>query len=233
MGKRIIQQRRGRGSFVYRAHSFRFKGKASNKGVGKGKIIDLIHCAGHSAPLMKVLFESGEEGLCIACEGVKVGDFVNMGGNHDSSGNVVTLREIPEGSLIHNIEIQPGDGGKFVRASGTFARVITKTPEKIIVKLPSKKIKAFNPDCRASMGIVAGGGRPEKPFLKAGRRYHKMRAKNKLYPIVNGAAMSAVDHPFGNKRTSRKSKARPAPHNAPPGRKVGMIRPRRTGRKKK
>ena len=60
-----------------------------------------------------------------------------------------------------------------------------------------------------------------------------MKAKNKLWPIMSGSAQNAVDHPFGNKRTSRKSKAKPAPHNAPPGRNVGMIRPRRTGRKTK
>ena len=60
-----------------------------------------------------------------------------------------------------------------------------------------------------------------------------MKARNKLYPIVSGSAQNAVDHPFGNKRSSRNSKARPTPKNAPPGRKVGMIGARRTGRKKK
>ena len=63
--------------------------------------------------------------------------------------------------------------------------------------------------------------------------FFKMKAKNHLYPRTASCAMNAVDHPFGNKRSSRKSKARVAPKNAPPGRKVGMIRARRTGRKKK
>ena len=97
--------------------------------------------------------------------------------------------------------------------------------------MPSKKQKQFNPRCRATIGVVAGSGRVEKPFLKAGTKFFKMKAKNKLWPKTSGGAMNAVDHPFGNKRTSRKSKARPAPRDAPPGRKVGMIRPRRTGRK--
>ena len=61
---------------------------------------------------------------------------------------------------------------------------------------------------------------------------HMMRARNKLYPIISGGAQNAVDHPFGNKRSSRKAKARPAPRNAPPGRKVGLLRPRRTGKRK-
>ena len=69
--------------------------------------------------------------------------------------------------------------------------------------------------------------------MKAGKNYHIHKARNKLYPIVSGSAMNAVAHPFGNKRTSRKSNAKPAPRNAPPGRKVGHIRPKRTGRKNK
>jgi large subunit ribosomal protein L2 len=81
--------------------------------------------------------------------------------------------------------------------------------------------------------VVAGGGRTEKPFMRAGTRFFKMKAKNKLWPKIGGSAQNAVDHPFGNKRTSRKSKARPMSRNAPPGRKVGMIAARRTGRKKK
>ena len=125
----------------------------------------------------------------------------------------------------------PGDGGKFVRSSGTFARVLTKTKDSIVIELPSKKQRSFSPECRACVGMVAGGGRLDKPLLKAGVDYYKMKAKNKLWPSISGSAQNAVDHPFGNSRSSRKSKARPVPRNAPPGRKVGMLRPRRTGRK--
>ena len=108
-----------------------------------------------------------------------------------------------------------------------------KADNKITVLLPSKKKKIFNGGCRASIGVVAGGGRPDKPMLKAGNMHYKMKAKNKLYPIVSGGAMNAVDHPFGNARSSRKSKAKPVSKNAPPGRKVGMVGARRTGRRKK
>jgi len=134
--------------------------------------------------------------------------------------------------MIFNIESIPGDGGKFVRSSGTFAKVVSQMKDTVIVQLPSKKRKEFHPKCRASIGVVAGGGRPEKPLLKAGNSFFKMKAKNKLWPKVSGSAMNAVDHPFGNKRTSRKSKAKPISRNAPPGRKVGMVAARRTGRKK-
>jgi large subunit ribosomal protein L2 len=70
-------------------------------------------------------------------------------------------------------------------------------------------------------------------MLKAGVNFHRMKAKRQLYPITSGTKMSAYAHPFGNKRSSRKSKNRPTSRNAPPGRKVGSIAARRTGRKKK
>ncbi len=235
MGKRIIQQARGKGGPRYRAHSFRHKGPAKvlNKNTS-GKVIDIISCPGHSAPLAVLHYnELNSFGLIIAPEGIAVNQIVNIGSESDVKiGNTLPLNEIPEGVPIYNIEAMPGDGGRFVRASGTGARIITKSEKAIIIQLPSKKKKVFNPNCRATIGNVAGSGRTEKPFFKAGRKFYAMKAKNKLWPKVSGGAMNAVDHPFGNKRSSRKSKAKPVPKNAPPGRKVGMLRPRHTGRNK-
>jgi len=239
MGKRIIAQRRGKGSTTYRCHSFKFKGTAKHPRLGnepqliKGKIIDLIHCPAHSAPLAKVKYENGDTSLMIAPENICVDQTIEVLGKNVEVGNILQLKEIPEGTLIYNIEAVPGDGGKFVRSSGTFARVMTHLNNKTTLILPSKKQKVFNSKCMASIGVVAGGGRPEKPFLKAGTRFHKMKAKNRLYPKVSGGSMNAVDHPFGNKRSSRKSTARVAPRNAPTGRKVGMVRAKRTGRRKR
>lgn len=234
MGKNLIQQARGKGGPTYRAPSFRYKGEAKspNKEM-TGVIIDIVKCQGHSAPLVEIRYSDNTLGLMIAAENVKVGDNVTIGQNCEATEqNTLPLAQIPEGTLIFNIESQPGDGGKFARAGGVAAKLLSKTPQRIMVMLPSKKQKEFHPQCKATIGIVAGGGRLEKPFLRAGSKYYKMKAKNKLWPIMAGSAQNAVDHPFGNKRTSRKSKAKPAPHNAPPGRNVGMIRPRRTGRKK-
>ena len=139
---------------------------------------------------------------------------------------------MPEGTMIYNIENQPGDGGKFCRASGTFAKLLVKTDSSVTIELPSKKTKKFSSSCRAAIGVVAGGGRKEKPMLKAGRNYHKYRAKNKLYPKVSGVAQNAVDHPFGGSSSGNIGRPSVAPRNAPPGRKVGKIRPRRTGFKR-
>lgn len=238
MGKRIIQQRRGRGTGAYRAPSFRFKDRPKHlpepEGMLVGVVIDLIKCQAHTAPLAKVAYSNGETGMILAPEGLSVGQEVQAGQDADvTSGNALTLADMPEGTLVYNIESQPGDGGKFIRASGTFGRVLAKTPAGVVIKMPSKKQRVFNAKCRANIGVVAGGGRLEKPLLRAGTAYFKHKARNHLWPKVAGSAMNAVDHPFGNKRTSRKSKARPTSRNAPPGRKVGMVAARRTGRKKR
>ena len=232
MGKNLIQQRRGRGTHTYRSPGFRFLGEVKHHPQETtGVVTDIVHCAGHSAPLMEIALPNGASTLAFAPEGLKVHDQIALGTTELGLGNVLPLSAIPEGTAVHNLELHPGDGGKVVRASGTFARVVAKTEQGVLIKLPSRREKLFSPHCRAAIGVVAGSGRPEKPFLKAGTRYHRMRAKNKLYPHVCGISMNAVDHPFGGKGSHTKGRPTQSPRDAPPGRKVGKIAPRRTGRK--
>ncbi|MBI4451723.1 50S ribosomal protein L2 [Candidatus Woesearchaeota archaeon] len=236
MGKNLIQQARGKGGPTYRAASFRYAGEAKchplTAETVTGLVQDIIKCQGHLAPLAKVRYADGQECLLPAPEGIAVGDHVAVGGTESATGNTMKLADIPEGALVSNLEIIPGDGGKFCRTTGTAARIITKTATHAIVELPSKKQREFRLDCRATIGMIAGSGRTEKPFLKAGTKHWFKRARNKRWPNPSGAAQNAVDHPFGNKRTSRKGKQRATTHNAPPGKKVGKISPRRTGRQK-
>ena len=233
MGKNLIQQARGKGSPTYRAPSFKYKAKVSYPQTAKkGQIIDLVKCRGHSSPLAKIKYDNGEETFVIAAEGVRLGDFVNIGIGSADKGNTLFLKDIPIGASVFNIENRPGDGGKFVRSGGCFARVVSRKENEIIIMLPSKKQKTFHPECRATVGVAAGSGRKEKPFLKAGTRYHYMKARNKLYPNTSGIAMNAVDHPHGTSRSSKKGHPTIARKNAPPGAKVGKIRPRRTGMKR-
>lgn len=240
MGKNLIQQRRGRGTTTFRAPSFRYKGKVKHVSLGKsfdqgfdqGVIVDIVHCPGHTAPLAKVAFEK-EDILMVAPEGVKVGYPIFAGKDAPPKvGNILPLSQIPEGTPIYNIENMPGDGGRFVRSSGSFAKVLSKTKDKVLILLPSKKKKSFSHLCRACIGIVAGGGRKEKPMLKAGVKFHKRKARGKYYPRVSGLAMNAVAHPYGGSRSSKLGKVTIAPRFAPPGRKVGLLKPRRTGRKR-
>ena len=235
MGKNLIQQRRGKGSPTFRSPSFRYAGKAQHpKGQEDGSvgvIEEFVHSQGHSAPLMIISY-ADEISLTIAPEGVRVGDNVVYGkGAEIKSGNILPLGEIPEGIEIFNIESKPGDGGKFVRSSGASAKIVSKSKDHVVIKLPSKKQKEFSAKCLATIGNAAGSGRTEKPILKAGIKYYKMKAKNKLWPSVSGTSMNAVAHPFGSKGSSTKGRPTQSPRNAPPGRKVGKIAPKRTGRK--
>jgi len=240
MGKRLIQQRRGRGTNRYRSPSHRFIGAISHfpydeterEGLSEGKIMDIINCPGHSAPLAVVQKENGDIFAIFAAQGVYTGKKIHSGINaKPEEGNVIPLKNAKVGTNIFNIEEKVGDGGRYVRAAGSFATVVAKTEEKITIKMPSKKNKIFNPNCRASVGIIAGAGRKEKPILKAGKRHYIMKAKNKLYPQTSGVAMNAYDHPFGSGRGRHIGKPKTVSKHAPPGRKVGSVSSRRTGKK--
>ena len=239
MGKSLIQQKRGKGSPRYRAPSFRYKGKVNFARYEEGKavnaqITDILHSSGHSAPLMELEYSNGEVGLVQAPEGIKIGDKIEMGKDVELKiGNILPLKSIPEGTSIYNIESNPGDGGKFVKASGSFAKIITKSENGIVVELPSSKRRTFSPECKAVIGVVAGAGRTEKPFLKAGTRFYAMTAKNKVWPMVSGTSMNSVNHPFGGSSSHAKGRPTQSSRNAPPGRKVGKIAPKRTGRHKR
>jgi large subunit ribosomal protein L2 len=237
MGKNLIQQARGKGSPRYRAPSFRYVGEGKyaqfNGDKLIGKIVDLLDSQGHNAPLAQIKYENGLVSLIQAAEGVRVGDEVQIGSNAEvKKGNTVPLKNIPEGMAIYNIEANPGDGGKFVRSSGGFAKIITKMDRKVVVEMPSSKRKEFQADCRATIGIIAGSGRKDKPFLKAGKKHFAMKAKNKLFPSVSGSSQNSVDHPFGGSSSASKSGPTQASRNAPPGRKVGKIAPKRTGKRR-
>lgn len=241
MGKRIIQQRRGRGTSTYRAHTFRSVGHTSYNTYNKdesisGEIIEILHSAYHSAPLMKVKYESGKIALVPSFMGACVGQTIDV--NQEASvdkdditiGSAYMLKNIPEGTEIYNIEITPGDSGRMVKAGGSFATVVFHTEKTTRIALPSKKEKTVLNSCRAFIGTIGGAGRTEKPFLKAGNKYFHKKKTNKLYPKVSGVCMSAYDHPHGSTRSLRKGRPTQSPRNAPPGRKVGMLRPRHTGR---
>ena len=145
MGKNITAQKRGKGSQTFRSPSFRFKGEAKLLAGESAFVADLVHCQGHSAPLMHLCYDSGEYGYAIAAEGIAVGDVLDFSKDAKlNHGNALTLQDIPEGVGIYNIEGKPKDGGKFVRSSGTSARIVSKTKEAIVVEFPSKKQKKFH-----------------------------------------------------------------------------------------
>ncbi|GGL50630.1 50S ribosomal protein L2 [Halocalculus aciditolerans] len=236
MGRRIQGQRRGRGTSTFRAPSHRYKANLTHKNaededVLAGEVVGVEHDPARSAPVAQVEFSDGDQRYVLAPEGVGVGDAIEVGVSASiEPGNTLPLGEIPEGVPVCNVESQPGDGGKFARSSGVNADLITHERDAAVVQLPSGEIKRLSPDCRATIGVVAGGGRTEKPFVKAGTKHHKMKARGTKWPRVRGVAMNAVDHPFGGGGRQHPGRPKSVSKNAPPGRKVGDIASRRTGR---
>ena len=236
MGHRIRAQSRGKGSPTYRAPSHKFKANLEHLKVSEdvvtGKILEIIHDTARSAPIARISYSNGEERLMLVPEGVRTDQIIQCGISVPvEPGNTLTLSEIPEGIPLCNIESQPGDGGKFARASGMYGILIAHDVGKTIVQLPSGKMKKLNPKCRAVIGVVAGGGRTEKPFCKAGKKFHRMQVRATKWPTSRGVAMNVVDHPFGGGGQQHCGRPKTVARGTPPGRKVGSIAARRTGRK--
>ncbi len=234
MGKRIIPQRRGRGTSRYRAPSHRYAGKPKHPRLdsGVGVVREIFHDPGHTTPLAEVVLDNGEKFLMLAHLGMYEGQEIQIGESAEiRPGNVLPLGSIPEGVPIYNIEAQPGDGGKYIRSGGSYAQIVTHGI-KTTVQMPSGEFKLFDPRCRAVIGIVAGGGRKEKPMLKAGKVYHAWRSKARKHVQVRGVAMNAVNHPHGGGNHQHVGRPSTVSRNAPPGRKVGRLSPKKKKRKR-
>jgi large subunit ribosomal protein L8e len=246
MGKVIRGCRKGSGS-IFTSHSFHRKGAAKLRAVDyaerhgyiKGVVREIIHDPGRGAPLARVEFRhtykyAKVEQMFIAPEGLYTGQFVFCGKKAGLNvGNVIPVGQMPEGSFICNVESRPGDRGSLARASGNYATIIGHNAEegKTRIKLPSGAKKTIRSQCRAMVGVVAGGGRTDKPMLKAGTAYWKYKAKRRCWPVVRGVVMNPVEHPHGGGNHQHLGRAATVRRDAPPGQKVGQIAARRTGRR--
>jgi large subunit ribosomal protein L2 len=242
LGKRIRVQRRGRGGSTYRASTHKRVAPAQYPTISPkeafgasidGVIEALVHDPGRGAPLAFIKFENGQNCYIASPEGTFEGQKIQMGGNVPAEiGNIVPLGRIPEGVLVCNLELRPGDRGKLAKSSGAYATVVGHTPQGTMIRLPSGRTRYINDYCMATVGVVAASGRTEKPFLKAGEKYHLMKAKGHKYPRTSGRKMVPAVHPFGSsKRSARRTTT--TSHGAPPGQKVGLIAARGPGQKKK
>lgn len=236
MGKRIIQQRRGRGTNTYKVKkkAFRYEIKYPRNLEGQGEVIKLTDSGAHTCPLAKIkVINTGETFYIPAFKGMYEGQKISFSNDkvEIKNGNITRLENLPVKTKIYNVESKPRDGGTFIRSGGSFATITRIVGDSVFLLMPSKKEKKFNKDCRAVIGVVAGSGRVDKPVVKAGKKYHIKKAKSKLWPRTSAVKMNAIDHPFGSGR-AKNPKSKVAKRDAPPGRKVGLIRPRRTGKKK-
>jgi len=245
MGRIIRSQRKGEAG-IFKSHTKHRKGAAKLRsldfaerhGYIKGLVKEIIHDPGRGAPLARVVFKHPYKYKhvtenFIAAEGMYTGQFIYCGKKATLNvGNVLPLSSMPEGTIVCNVEAKVGDRGSFARASGNYATIITHNPDdnKTKVRLPSGAKKVVSASSRAMVGLVAGGGRIDKPMLKAGNAFWKYKAKRNSWPIVRGVAMNPVDHPHGGGNHQHIGHPSTVRRDAPAGQKVGLIAARRTGR---
>jgi large subunit ribosomal protein L2 len=231
MGKSTIPQARGKGSHTYRVRrkAFSIKPKYPTTLNGKLEVVKLVHSAGHTAPLVKLRTEKGETFYNIAASGLYVGQLLSSNGQNN--GDIAKLSELKNGTPVFNIECAVNDGGKMIRSGGNSGFIVGRKEKTVIVTMPSKQEKVFDENCRATIGQSAGQGRLDKPILKAGKHFYIKKAKSKLWPRTSAIKVNAIDHPFGSGRGKR-PKSKIAIRFASPGQKVGLLRPRRTGRRR-
>ena len=237
MGKNLTQQARGKGSLTFRVkpHAYRYRISYPRlDSIGKAKIISLLNSPAHSAPLAKIQIK--EEIFYVpAADGVYEGQEIMIDAKREvdkfENGDILKLKDIPIGTRIFNIESSPGSGGKYVRSSGYYAVILSKEGNGVEIMMNKRKIR-LHENCRVVIGIAAGEGRLTKPLVKAGKMHHMMLAKGRKWHRTSAIKTNAVDHPFGSGRGKR-IKSKIAQRNAPAGAKVGHLRPRRTGRKKR
>jgi len=243
MGRVIRAQRRSHAIFKSHTHHnkaparFRPLDFAERNGYVRGIVKEIIHDAGRGAPLARVVFRDPyrykqRTETFIATEGMHTGAFVYCGKKAQLAvGNVLPLSGMPEGTIVCNVEEKAGDRGALARASGNYVTIIGHSTDdnKTRIRLPSGAKKTVSGSARATIGIVAGGGRIDKPLLKAGRAYYKYKAKRYNWPRTRGVAMNPVDHPHGGGNHQHIGKASTVSRQAVPGQKVGLIAARRTG----
>lgn len=236
--------RKGKGG-IFKAKVKRRKGAArlrvldyaERTGYIKGLVKDVIHDPGRGAPLAQVVFRDPyryklNKELFPAIEGVYTGQFVYCGKNARLDiGNVLPLNSCPEGTVVSAVEGKTGDRGTIAKASGTSCIIVGHSDDgkKTRLRLPSGARKTVPSAARCIVGIVAGGGRIEKPMLKAGNSFHKYRVKRNCWPKVRGVAMNPVEHPHGGGNHQHVGHPTTISRYASPGSKVGMIAARRTG----
>lgn len=181
----IRNQRKGRGS-IFTANTrlrkapakFRSLDFAERHGYIRGIVKEIIHDPGRGAPLARVVFNSPYKfkkvsETFIANEGMYTGQFIYAGKNAALTvGNVLPLSSVPEGTVVSNVEEKVGDRGSLGRTSGNYITVVGHNPDegKTRIKLPSGAKKVVSSDARGMIGIVAGGGRTDKPLLSTSPR---------------------------------------------------------------
>ena len=187
-GRITVRHRGGGNRRKYRVIDF----KREKAGV-PAQVLTLEYDPNRSAHIALVQYEDGEKAYILAPIGLKVGHKVVAGASADiKPGNALKIKDIPVGTLIHNIELKPGRGGQLVRAAGNAAQLMAKEDKYSQVRLPSGEVRMISLECMATIGQVGNTEHENVSIGKAGRKRHMG-----FRPTVRGVVMNPCDHPHG------------------------------------
>ncbi len=187
-GRIAVRHQGGGNKRKYRIIDF----KRNKEGI-PAKVASIEYDPNRSARIALLKYFDGEKRYILCPEKLRVGDIIISGKESDiKEGNTSPLKAIPVGTLIHNIELNPGQGGKLVRSAGTTAQLMAKEGNYAHIKLPSGEVRLINLECRATIGQVSNLTHGILSYGKAGKgRWLGIR------PTVRGVAMNPIDHPLG------------------------------------
>ena len=186
---RVTARHRGGGAKRrYRRIDF----KRTKDGV-PARVATIEYDPNRSANIALLNYADGEKRYILAPQGLRVGDEISSGEGADiSPGNSLALARIPTGTVVHNVELVPGQGGRLGRAAGTAIQVVAKEGPMVSLRLPSAEVRMVRGECRATVGSLSNTEHQNVKIGKAGRNRHKGRR-----PQTRGVAMNPVDHPHG------------------------------------
>ncbi|ABR32344.1 50S ribosomal protein L2 [Clostridium beijerinckii] len=187
-GKITVRHRGGGVKRKYRIIDFK-----RNKDEIPAKVATIEYDPNRSAYIALAIYSDGEKRYILAPAGLKVGDVIESGVNADiKPGNALPLKNIPVGTVIHNIELQRGKGGQLVRAAGGSAQLMAKEGDYATLRLPSGEMRYVRIECRATIGTLSNATNDIVNIGKAGRKRHMG-----WRPTVRGSVMNPNDHPHG------------------------------------
>ena len=157
------------------------------------KVVRKEYNPGGSAHILLICYLDGQKSYILAPEGVQPGDLLQAGPSAEiKPGNCLPLENIPDGTIIHNIELKPGKGGQLIRSAGTRATLAGREGSYAIIRLKTGEVRRIHLNCRATIGVVSNSEHNLRKYGKAGaKRWLGVR------PTVRGVAMNPVDHPHG------------------------------------
>ncbi|HXB84011.1 MAG: 50S ribosomal protein L2 [Candidatus Cybelea sp.] len=187
-GHITVRHRGGGTRKIYRIIDF----KRAKDGV-PAKVATVEYDPNRSCRIALLHYRDGEKRYILAPLGLRAGELVESGPTADIKiGNALPIKNIPVGTVIHNIELRPGEGGKLVRSAGVSAQLMAKEDQYSQVRMPSGEVRRIHINCRATIGQLGNVEHENQVIGKAGRSRHLGKR-----PAVRGIAMNPVDHPHG------------------------------------